>query len=67
MQHYRSQSSIIKTWEKFGYSQNIVKFQFNTVTTPEILKLLKNIDDKKAVGTDKIPSKLVKLFAMVLY
>ena len=36
------------------------------MTTPEIIKLLKNIEDKKAVGTDKVPPKLVKLSATVL-
>ena len=36
------------------------------MTTPEIIKLLKNIEDKKVVGTDKVPPKLVKLSATVL-
>ena len=52
---------MIKLREKFGNSQNIGKFQFSSATAPEILKLLKNIDDKRAAGTDKIPPKLVKL------
>ena len=32
----------------------------------EICKLLKNIDDKKATRTDKIPPKLIKRSAAVL-
>ena len=66
VQHYNGHPSIIKIREKFGNSQNRAKFQFNSVTTPEILKPLKNIGDKKAAGTDKTPPKLVTLSAAVL-
>ena len=66
LRHYSSHTSIIKIREKFGNSENIAKFQFNDVTIPEILKLLKNIDEKIAARTDKIPPKLVKLSATVL-
>lgn len=58
---------MIKIREKFVNSQNIGKFQFDCVTTPEILKLFKNIDDKKAAETNKTPRKLVKLSATVLF
>ena len=46
---------MIKVREKFDNSQNKGKFQFNSVTTPEILKLFKNIDAKKGAGNDKMP------------
>ena len=58
--------SILKIRENFDNSQTVEQFQFNSVTTSEIYKLLKNIDDKKATGTDKIPPKLVKISAEVL-
>ena len=41
VQHYNGHPSIIKIREKFGNSQNRAKFQFNSVTTPEILNYLK--------------------------
>ena len=66
MQHYNIRPSIIKIREKFGNSQNTGKFQFNSVTTPEILKLFKNTEDKKVEVTNKILRKLVKLSATVL-
>ena len=66
VRHYSSHTSIIKIREKFVNSENIAKFQFNSVKISEILKLLTNIDEKKATKTDKIPPKLVKLSATVL-
>ena len=66
VQNYSSNPSITKIREKFCNSQNIGKFQFNSVTTLKILKLLKKIEDKKTAGTDKIPPKLVKLSVTVL-
>ena len=66
VQHYNIRPSIIKIRGKFGNSQNTGKFQFNSVTTPEILKLLKNIEDNKVEVTNKILRKLVKLSATVL-
>ena len=54
-QDYNSHPSMIKVREKFDNSQNKGKFQFNSVTTPEILKLFKNIDAKKGAGNDKMP------------
>ena len=52
--------------ENFDNLQNVEQVQFNSVTISEIYKLLKNIDDKKVTGTDKTPSKLVKISAEVL-
>ena len=66
VQHYSNHPSILKIRENFDNSQTVEQFQFNSVTTSEIYKLLKNIDDKKATGTDKIPPKLVKISAEVL-
>ena len=66
VQHYSNHPSILKIKENFDNLQIVEQFQFNNVTTSEIYKLLKNIDDKKATGTDKIPPKLVKISAKVL-
>ena len=52
--------------KNFDNSQTVEQFQFNSVTTSKIYKLFKNIDEKKATGTDKIPPKLVKISAKVL-
>ena len=57
--------SILKIRENFDNSQTVEQFQFNSVTTSEIYKL-KNINDKKATGTDKMPLKLFKISAKVL-
>ena len=65
MQHYRNYPSILKIWENFDNSQTEEQFQFNSVTTSEIYRLLKNTDDKKATGKNKIPRKLVKISAEV--
>ena len=62
MQNY----SILKRRENFGTSQTVEPFQFNSGNTSEIYKLLKDIDDKKATGTDKIPPTLVKVSSEVL-
>ena len=58
--------TICKIRENLDNSQTVEQFQFNSVTTSEIYKLLKNIDDKKAIETDKIPLELVKISAEVL-
>ena len=60
VQHDSNHSSILKLRENFDNSQTEKQFQFNSVTNSEIYKFVKNTDDKKATGTDKIPSKLVK-------
>ena len=49
----------------FDNLQTVEQFKFNSVTTSEIHKLLKNIDDKKITGTDKTRPKLVKMSAEV--
>ena len=51
---------------KLDNSQTVEQFQINSVTTSEVYELLKNLDDKKATGTDKLPRKLVKISAKVL-
>ena len=53
-------NSILRITENFDNSQTVEQFQFNSETTSEIYRLLKNIGDKKAIGTDKILPKLVK-------
>ena len=67
VQHYSNQPGILKIKENFDNSQTVEQFHFNNVTSSEIYKLLKNKDDKKATGTDKIPPKLVKISAGVLF
>ena len=59
VQHYSNHPGILKIRENFDNSQTVL-------TTSEIYKILRNIDDKKATGTDKIPPKLVKISAEVL-
>ena len=66
VQHYSNHSSILKVRENFENSQTVEQFQFISVTTSEIYKLLKNKDEKKATGTDKISPKLVKISTEVL-
>ena len=66
VQHYSNHSSILKIKESFENSHTVEQFQFDSVTTSEIYKLLKNINFKNATGTDKIPPKLVKISAEVL-
>ena len=67
VQHYSNHPSILKIRENFDNSQTAEQVQFNSVTSSEIYKLLKNKDDKKATGTDKIPPDLVKISAEVLF
>ena len=66
VQHYSNQPGILKIKENFDNSQTVEQFHFSNVITSEIYKLLKNIDDKKATGTDKILPKLVKISVGVL-
>ena len=66
VQYYSNQPSILKIKENFDNSQTVEQFQFNSVTTSEVHKLLKNVNVKKATRTDKIPPKLVKISAEVL-
>ena len=41
VQHYNNHPSIVKIRENFDNSQTVEVFQFNSVTTSEIYKLLK--------------------------
>ena len=66
VQHYSNHPSILKIRKKLDNSQTVEQFQINSVTTSEVYELVKNIDDKKATGTDKFPPKLVKISAKVL-
>ena len=66
MQHYSNHPSILKIRNNFENSQAFKKFQFNSVNTSKIYKLLKNIDRKKATERDKIPPKLIKISAEML-
>ena len=61
VQHYSNQPSILKLKENFETSQTVEEFQFSVTTTSEVCKFLRNINIKKATGTDKIPPKLVKI------
>ena len=47
VQHYSNHPSILKIREHFDNSQTVEQFQFNSVTTSEIYKLHKNIDEKR--------------------
>ena len=66
MQHYSNHPSIPKIKENFDNPQTDPQFQFNSVTTSEVYRLLKNVNAKKATGTDEINPKLVKMSAEVL-
>ena len=64
VQHYSNHCSILKIKKNFDNSQTVEQYyQFNSETTSDVYKLLKNISVKKATGTDKIPPKLVKISA----
>ena len=66
VQHYSNHPSKLKIRENFDNSRTVEQFQLNSVNTSEIYKLLKNVDDKKATGTDKITPKLDKISAKLL-
>ena len=61
IEQHNGRPSIINLREKFSNYKIIGIFQVSSVNTPETLKLFKNIEDKKAAETHKIPSKLRKL------
>ena len=63
VQHYSNHPSVHKIRKNFDNSQTVEQFPFNSVSTSEIYRLLKNMNDKKATGTDKIPPKLAKISA----
>ena len=41
-------------------------FAFKTVSENEVFKIIKSLDDKKAIGVDGIPPLIVKLSAEIL-
>ena len=64
VQHYSNHPSILKIREKFDNSRTVEQFQFNIVTTSEIYKLLKNIDDKNSISKGVFPdiAKIASVF-----
>ena len=61
---YQNHPSVLKTKNKFGSDLN--SFDFQQIKAPEVKKLLKEIDIKKAVGVDTIPPKLIKIGADII-
>ena len=55
---------MLKIINKFG--SDFISFDFQQVKPPEVKRLLKEIDIKKAVGVDTIPPKLVKIGADII-
>ena len=55
---------MLKIKNKFG--SDFISFDFQQVKPPEVKKLLKEIDIKKAVGVDTIPPKLIKIGADII-
>ena len=56
--------SVLKIKNKFG--SDLSSFDFQQIKAPEVKKLLKEIDIKKAVGVDTIPPKLIKIRAVIV-
>ena len=56
---YQNHPSVLKIKSKF--SSDLNSFDFREMEATEIKKLLKEIDIKKAVNVDTIPSKLIKI------
>ena len=63
LEEYKSHPSVKKIIELKNHNDN---FTFREVSENEVLKLLKTIDSKKAIGVDGIPPLIVKLSAEVL-
>ena len=61
---YQNHPSVLKIKNKFGSDLN--SFDFQQIKAPEVKKLLKEIDIKKAVGVDTIPPKLIKISADII-
>ena len=61
---YQNHPSVLKIKNKFGSDLN--SFDFQQIKAPEVKKLLKEIDIKKAVGVDTIPPKLIKIGADII-
>ena len=63
IKHYKIHPSI-KTINKMCTKKE--NFDIPTATTEEINKIIKELDAKKRTGRDKIPPKIVKMFANVI-
>ena len=61
---YQNHPSLLKIKNKFGSDLN--SFDFQQIKVPEVKKLLKEIDIKKAVGVDTIPPKSIKIGADII-
>ena len=61
---YQNHPSVLKITNKFG--SDFISFDFQKVKPPEVKRLLKEIDIKKAVGVDTIPPKLIKIGADII-
>ena len=61
---YQNHPSVLKINNKFG--SDFISFDFKQVKPPEVKRLLKEIDIKKAVGVDTIPPKLIKIGADII-
>ena len=61
---YQNHPSVLKIKNKFG--SDFISFDFQQVKPPEVKRLLKEIDIKKAVGVDTIPPKLIKIGADII-
>ena len=61
---YQNHPSVLKIKNNFG--SDFSSFDFQQVKPPEVKRLLKEIDIKKAVGVDTIPPKLIKIGADII-
>ena len=61
---YQNHPSVLKIKTKFGPVLN--SFDFQQIKAPEVKKILKEIDIKKAVGVDTTPPKLIKIGADII-
>ena len=61
---YQNHPRVLKIKNKFGSDLN--SFDFQQIKAPEVKKLLKEIDIKKAVDVDTIPPKLIKTGADII-
>ena len=66
IQYYSDHPSIIEIREGLIFTQLSEDFKFKQVAESDINKLLKDIDDKKSTGIDKISPKLVKKPAAII-
>ena len=61
---YQNHPSALRINNNFG--SDFISFDFQQVKPPEVKRLLKEIDIKKAVGVDTIPPKLIKIGADII-